>query len=260
MARSSQVGRAGERRTQHIRLTRRESTPRTKLGAPLNRWIGAVSGQYLNFFDEDGDFTVEVSDMPDPDGDWSVQVGEDMRARLTDVQVAQLGGKNRDTLVFTLLKDGIASVEVVKEESAEDDTLKLFHLPDEVEERQTYIEGAVKQVTVNAYERDPEARRVCLSYYGTNCSVCGFSFEQYYGKIGKDFIQVHHLKPLWQIRGEYELDPVNDLRPVCPNCHAMLHRGQDSPRSIEKLKEVITARRRLSETRPRAVSRTPSKR
>lgn len=37
-------------------------------------------------------------------------------------------------------------------------------------------------------------------------------------------IHVHHLKPLGEVGEGYLLDPVADLRPVCPNCHAMLHR------------------------------------
>jgi 5-methylcytosine-specific restriction protein A len=70
--------------------------------------------------------------------------------------------------------------------------------------------------------------------------VCGFNFQSRYGKIGKDFIHVHHLKPLSLIDGEYELDPVANLRPVCPNCHAMLHRGK-RVLSIKELKSRLAA-------------------
>jgi 5-methylcytosine-specific restriction protein A len=109
--------------------------------------------------------------------------------------------------------------------------------PDELELGK-YIEGAKKLVRVNAYERDPKARAACLAHYGRNCVVCSFSFESRYGEIGRDFIHVHHLNPLSLKDGEYALDPIADLRPVCPNCHAMLHRG-DELMSIEKLKEKI---------------------
>lgn len=116
---------------------------------------------------------------------------------------------------------------------------RLF--PDELEPGKKYIEGAKKQVRVNAYERDPKARKACLSHHGYNCVVCGFNFQSRYGEIGKDFIHVHHLKPLSLTDGEYKLDPVADLRPVCPNCHAMLHRGE-SVLSIEYLNaHLITA-------------------
>lgn len=115
---------------------------------------------------------------------------------------------------------------------------RLF--PNELEPGIKYVEGARKQVRVNAYERDPEARKACIKVYGFDCSVCGFNFESRYGALGKDFVHVHHLKPLALTNGEYELDPVSDLRPVCPNCHAMLHR-RENVLSIEELRTILKA-------------------
>lgn len=97
-------------------------------------------------------------------------------------------------------------------------------------------EGAKKQITVNAYERNPKARELCLQKYGYKCSVCGFDFEEVYGEIGTKYIHVHHLKPLNEINGEYEVDPINDLKPVCPNCHSMLHKAK---LSIEQLRAIL---------------------
>lgn len=63
------------------------------------------------------------------------------------------------------------------------------------------------------------------------------SFDETYGMFAKDFIHVHHIKPLSEINEEYEVDPINDLIPVCPNCHAMLHRQQNGiPMTVERLK------------------------
>lgn len=36
-------------------------------------------------------------------------------------------------------------------------------------------------------------------------------------------LNVHHIVPLGQIKGEYEVDPIRDLTPVCANCHATIH-------------------------------------
>jgi hypothetical protein len=97
--------------------------------------------------------------------------------------------------------------------------------PDELVPGVKYVEGAAATVTVNRYERDPKARKACLDKHGTACVVCGFSFEARYGPLGAGFIHVHHLTPLASAEGkEGEVHPVRDLRPVCPNCHAMLHR------------------------------------
>ncbi|MFV7782772.1 HNH endonuclease [Shewanella marisflavi] len=85
-------------------------------------------------------------------------------------------------------------------------------------------EGSKKTITVNSYERNTKARSECVNRYGVNCIVCGFNFESTYGQRGKGFIHVHHLIPISDIGDEYEINPITDLRPVCPNCHAMLHR------------------------------------
>lgn len=116
---------------------------------------------------------------------------------------------------------------------------KREHLfPDELELGKTYTEGAKRQVRVNAYERNPKARAACLKEHGYECVVCAFDFEARYGKRGRGFIHVHHLKPLALTDGSYKLDPIADLRPVCPNCHAMLHRGQ-SVLSIDELRAML---------------------
>lgn len=112
---------------------------------------------------------------------------------------------------------------------------------DEIDDSEGYSEGALKQVYVNSYERDPKAREKCIKVHGCKCAVCGMDFERMYGELGKGFIHVHHIVPLSEIREEYKVDPVNDLIPVCPNCHAMLHRNTP-PCSIEKLKEIINQR------------------
>ncbi|HEY9809147.1 MAG TPA: HNH endonuclease [Halomicronema sp.] len=109
--------------------------------------------------------------------------------------------------------------------------------PDEVTE-ETFREGAVRQVSVNAYERDPKARQKCIEYYGLDCSVCSFNFSKVFGQLGEGFIHVHHLRPISEIRSEYEVDPIKDLRPVCPNCHAMIHR-HSPPLSIEEIKMLL---------------------
>lgn len=115
------------------------------------------------------------------------------------------------------------------------DTTNVF--PDEVTSEEVFREGAVRQVSVNAYERDPKARQKCIDYYGVSCSVCNFNFGRFFGELGEGFIHVHHLRPISEIAEEYEVDPVKDLRPVCPNCHAMIHR-RSPPFSIEEIIEL----------------------
>jgi predicted HNH restriction endonuclease len=108
--------------------------------------------------------------------------------------------------------------------------------PDEIIDTSgTIIEGAKMQVTVNRYERNSRARAQCLAHHGYRCKVCDLDFTERYGDIGRDFIHVHHLIPLAIIGKDYEIDPQNDLIPVCPNCHAMLHR-KTPPLTVEALR------------------------
>ncbi|MEX2173804.1 MAG: HNH endonuclease [Pirellulaceae bacterium] len=103
------------------------------------------------------------------------------------------------------------------------DTANIL-LPEESEATTTLFEGAVYRVPVNVYERNPKARQLCLAEYGYDCVVCRFNFVARYGDVGREFIHVHHLTPVSDIGREYEIDPIRDLRPICPNCHAMIHR------------------------------------
>lgn len=110
--------------------------------------------------------------------------------------------------------------------------------PDDLDVPDVYIEGAKKELTVNAYERDSRARQICINYHGISCKCCGFNFEETYGDIGKDFIHVHHIKPLHTIGVGYILDPIKDLIPLCPNCHAMIHRGSEVLLPAELIKII----------------------
>lgn len=97
-----------------------------------------------------------------------------------------------------------------------------FRFPEEVQS-EGLREGATRTIQVDAYERNPEARRRCIEAHGTSCVVCGFSFGTVYGDFAHGFIHVHHLSPLSTQQVDHEVDPVRDLRPVCPNCHAVIH-------------------------------------
>ena len=113
-----------------------------------------------------------------------------------------------------------------------------FFLAEELDDENEYIEGARKQISINAYERNPDARRKCIEHFGLVCSICGFDFEKVYGKVGKGFIHVHHLSQISDIGENYQVDPINDLIPVCPNCHSIIHR-RTPPYTIEEVREFL---------------------
>lgn len=102
------------------------------------------------------------------------------------------------------------------------------------------IEGHKLTVQVNKYERSSVARKNAIQYHGCKCSVCGIDFEDVYGEVGKGFIHIHHKIPLHTIGSDYCVDYKEDLIPVCPNCHAMLHREENGKYlTVEELKKRI---------------------
>lgn len=114
--------------------------------------------------------------------------------------------------------------------------------PEEAIDTRAFIEGATKTVTVNAYERKPEARIACLEYWGTSCTVCDMDFQTTYGANPVRCIHVHHLHPLSAIGTAHTVDVINDLRPVCPNCHTVLH-TTTPPLSISELRARLREKR-----------------
>lgn len=92
------------------------------------------------------------------------------------------------------------------------------------EEEKNFLEGKAESIFINRYERDKNARQKCLEHYGYNCFVCGTKLSDLYGEVANKFIHVHHIIELSAIKKEYIVDPINDLRPLCPNCHAIIHR------------------------------------
>ena len=99
-------------------------------------------------------------------------------------------------------------------------------------------EGAQTQVKLNKYERNQKARAACLAAHGTACSVCGIDFGKAYGPAFAGQIEVHHIIPLSEIGEEYVVDPINDLIPVCPNCHTALHSKKDGVYTVDELKAM----------------------
>jgi len=100
------------------------------------------------------------------------------------------------------------------------------------------VEGKKVLRYTTVYERDPKARAEALTIHGYDCKGCGLNFGDFYGEHGRGFIHVHHIKPLSE-SGETKIDPKTDLIPLCPNCHAMVHKNKSNTLTLDELKEII---------------------
>jgi 5-methylcytosine-specific restriction protein A len=102
---------------------------------------------------------------------------------------------------------------------------------------ETVSEGAVRRVERNAYERSPKARQQCVAYYGPRCFVCQMTFDEKYGPKARGLIHLHHLAQIYGKR-RHKTNPIRDLRPLCPNCHLVIHR-KEPPYSIRQVKQML---------------------
>lgn len=103
-----------------------------------------------------------------------------------------------------------------------------------------YKEGKIIQQYGTRYERNPNLRKKAIEIHGVTCKGCGFNYEEMYGEIGKGFIEIHHIKPMYSVKEEIIVDPKTDLVPLCSNCHKMIHRKKEKLLSIEELKRLIS--------------------
>jgi 5-methylcytosine-specific restriction protein A len=109
---------------------------------------------------------------------------------------------------------------------------------DYIDEISIFNEGKQKKYSINSYERNHNARAACLKHYGYKCIVCGFDFEKTYGEIGKGIIHVHHINKISEIKRKYEINPIKELVPVCPNCHTIIHSKKEMF-TIDEMKAII---------------------
>ena len=109
-------------------------------------------------------------------------------------------------------------------------------------------EGERKHVTkeMDVIHRNPQLRQQCLDKYGYQCQCCGMNFAEMYGaELGGNFIEVHHLKPI----STYETDGVpedfmENLVPLCSNCHSMIHHLKECEHPLRALREAFVGEKK----------------
>ena len=98
-------------------------------------------------------------------------------------------------------------------------------------------EGERKHVEFEMAHRNPALRQACIDKYGYQCQCCGMNFTDLYGEeLGAQFIEVHHMKMLSTYDENRPDDYVENLVPLCSNCHSMIHHGKDGPLSLRDLR------------------------
>jgi predicted HNH restriction endonuclease len=143
--------------------------------------------------------------------------------------------------IWEIVKDHLGTLSIQKITEPDLKLVESTIYPDETAQG-VYLEGRTKQVTINAVERNTTARKECIDHYGAVCFVCNFDFSANYGnELGSGFIHVHHILDIALVGEEYVVDPIDDLRPLCPNCHAMVHRTKPAmhPNALKAIIDKI---------------------
>ena len=115
------------------------------------------------------------------------------------------------------------------------------------DEDDTITEGKVSTKTAIVKERSQKLRRAAIEHYTVDskivCSVCGFDFKKIYGELGDGYIQMHHENPIYQYSDDgfetYISEAVKNMKPLCANCHCMVHRNKSKLVSITELKSIV---------------------
>ena len=140
--------------------------------------------------------------------------------------------------------DGVKAVSKAIQKTSKNKGEKAF-----IYDENTVIEeGSVKAVSAKRKQRSKKLREAAIAKYteadgSIKCSVCGFDFRKTYGKLGEGYIAIHHEEPVFQMPSEGTTTFINEaikhVKPVCPNCHSMIHRNKNKMLSIQELKDII---------------------
>lgn len=107
------------------------------------------------------------------------------------------------------------------------------HEPDQ----SSYSENRVRMRMAKQRERNRKVRALCLQYYGERCLACEMTFSSKYG-LSRECIEVHHIRPLASRAEIVNTHPIDDLIPLCPNCHAAVH-AENPMLSLDELRKRL---------------------
>lgn len=115
------------------------------------------------------------------------------------------------------------------------------------EENIAINEGRKTEEKRTIYKRSQELRKIAFEHHQKNgtikCNLCNFDFFEHYGEVGKDYIEIHHVKPLYTYKQDdetkYISEAIKNTVPLCSNCHSVIHRRKPCCYTLEEMKEFI---------------------
>ncbi len=93
---------------------------------------------------------------------------------------------------------------------------------------------SISEITTHLFQRDPKVKAWILKQSNGKCELCKNN-APFIGKDGFPYLEVHHIKPL----ADGGSDTINNTVALCPNCHRMIHYGQNQSEIVHKLYKNI---------------------
>lgn len=104
----------------------------------------------------------------------------------------------------------------------------------EIVQEETKVKEESKQLTKEQIKAE------CIDYYGAICDICGFDYGYTYGEAYEMAIEVHNTKEESVEEILPHTHPIEDLVPICHNCHHILHTHRPAL-TIEQMRQMIKA-------------------
>ena len=147
-------------------------------------------------------------------------------------------GKKNPRFLFSLNDEGREYV-INKLQEIKSDSLLEYCIDEKVIERDKYDEKIIKyanEVLKNKiYKTDNKIRNQVIELSGHKCmygEIIGEKHKVFYGKDNKPYVEGHHLIPM-HAQSDFapkSLDRPENIVPLCPICHARIHRGNEDER------------------------------
>ena len=96
--------------------------------------------------------------------------------------------------------------------------------------------------TSSKYKTNPRIAKTAIIQADFKCELNPDDHETFPSKIGRPFMEAHHLIPMCAQKDfNINLDRIENIICICPNCHSGIHLGNDSTR-LEYLQKIYNNR------------------
>lgn len=199
---------------------------------------GVIGSVYIDSQSSKGDFFAIIEDYEPFENAVPIRVAANLfeeipASRVTNYWRDGVRSISGETYAAILSAAGVSATSEV------DPGAQLAANPSTDDDLSSDLEGSRTLRFVATYERVPKYRRQALALHGYCCKACDLDMGALYGPYAEGLIHFHHVVPVSSFDVPRKIDPTFELMPVCPNCHAVIHRRKSSTLSIAEVRKLL---------------------